>query len=283
MGKTERQSESAIQFAKGYAKAYPPYIEYTLEPKGTTIIAQSNEKFRSSREELFTDYLTSNGKRKEATQGLFAEQIVRLALQPTLEETGFQIALAPQSLEHGNDQKGVDLLISDSNNMPYLGIDVKLHHGRSSRKRDGHGWSENLLSPHIYLSLGDWTSTVNGNSNISMKKWLKTVAIPRINDARPIPEIKSLRSFLVERIERSLNGYHDKLLDPEDFFDNSVIPEDKNEREILTEKLGVMHSLFTDLRISLPPYQKYDFSSSEQNIKSNPSEEIIFSLAADDD
>jgi hypothetical protein len=50
------------------------------------------------------------------------------------------------------------------------------------------------------------------------------------------------------RIERSLNGYVEKVREYEEFDNLMGIPSTNESLEILIEKLAVMHCLFVELR-----------------------------------
>jgi hypothetical protein len=193
--------------------------------------------------------LAGNAAYHEYAQSLAFEHFVNLALRLPLEGSGFLVQLTPQSLEESTDsQKGVDLLIRDEAKLVYLGIDVKLRRGRSRLQRDGFGWNTRLLSPYIYLSLGDFVANTREGTQISVRQWLHQFAIPHINSTGKIPHWDQFRGYLLARIERSLNGYVEKVREYEEFDNLMGIPSTNESLEILIEKLAVMHCLFVELR-----------------------------------
>lgn len=185
----------------------------------------------------------------EYAQSVAFEHFVNLALRLPFTGTGFVVELCPQSLEMSSrEQKGVDLLVMDYEHYVYLGIDVKLRRGRSNLQRDGFGWNQRLLSPYIYLSLGDFVANTREGTQISVRQWLHDYAIPSIGSNGKIPHWDQFRAYLLARIERSLEGYTEKVRELEEFDNLLGIPASPQSLEILVEKLAIMHSVFVELR-----------------------------------
>jgi len=86
-------------------------------------------------------------------EGLFAENIVRISLQSSLEDTGFSAILAPQTLERSSKHhQGVDLVIADPTNTLWLGIDAKLREGARHMSEMGTDGIQKFLR-HIFIFL----------------------------------------------------------------------------------------------------------------------------------
>lgn len=236
------------RFAKYYKDSYPPQINLKTS-YNTKHIATSNHKFRTSRHELMYGMLNGETRHEVMTQGLLAEQMVHLALRPLLQDAGFFPSLAPQSLEHGKGQKGIDMLIRDNRNTPYLGIDVKLRQGQSELGRDGFGWDSKLQTPFVFLSLGNWYPSMRDAEDVTVKDWLSKYSIPGIQRTGKIPRLDELRGYLLGRLERTLNGAHVAIREPEVFPRTcATLPDNIKDLKKMREKVGVMHHLFTALQ-----------------------------------
>jgi hypothetical protein len=245
----ERQISSSASFVDGYTRSYPSSVSFVTDTHGNTVDAYSSRDFQTSRAKLLTSVFEGKPRHEVMSHVLIAERIVALSLQPVFEDAGFRAVLAPQTLERGGEQKGVDLIVSDPDNMTYLGIDVKLRSGTSPYNRDGYGWSPSLKSPYIYLSLGNWSTEMREKEEVTVKDWLADFAIPKIQQTGKIPKLHALRQYLIGRMERSLSGYRERLLEPNEGYLCFGLPKSKEDREILEEKVGIMHSLFADLQI----------------------------------
>ncbi len=90
--------EALTPFARNYTQGYPRNITY---PLGTeqVVIATSTPKFVDSRGDLVHRLITGTPKLPEFTTALVTEQLLRLTLQPVLLPHGFNVEMAPQSLE----------------------------------------------------------------------------------------------------------------------------------------------------------------------------------------
>jgi len=249
-----------LPFVIRYLQEFPSTVQIAINPEGETVNAETNSNFLNSRQRLITslfEYHSASPKSDKPpthetfTQAILTEHIVRLAFEPLLEKTGFNSTLAPQTLERSDEQqKGVDLLITDENNLSYLGIDVKLRTSKSRFQRDGFDWNSMLLSPYIYFSLGNWSVDMKEQEDVTIKKWLTEYAIPKIIKTGKIPQINSLRQYMVGRVKRSLEGYQE-MLDEVDIRQVYGVPETEAGREVLALKLEIMHSLFEELEQSL--------------------------------
>lgn len=245
----ERRTFSpAKSFVDHYAKSYPPSSQYLLDSKGTSVNASSDESFRTYRENLLNLYFEGDPKH-DSIVGHFIEPVVCLSLRPYLQEGGFDVVLAPQSLEHGDGQKGVDILITDSEQLVLLGIDVKSKKGRSSRGRDTYGWSPALRSPFVYLSLGNWNPAMQDRRDVSVHDWSRGYVVPNLQKSGQIPNIQDFRQYLLKRLERTVYSFRERMHDPSR-FQQQIVPQTPEEASILEEKLGIVHSLITDVLMS---------------------------------
>lgn len=242
---------SIENFAGSLPDFYPALAHYLVQPDGPELIASNSRAFCLSRFHMLETLLHNLPGHQEMSLALALEYLVHLALRGPLSETGFTLDLSPQSLECSQEgQKGVDLLIADSNQLVYLGIDVKLRVGASAYERDGYGWNARLFSPYIYLSLGNFSVSTRDQQQLSVRDWFRSCAVPHIRGSGKIPHLDQFRSYLISRIERSLNGYLERLREPEMYSNDFGIPTTANEQALLTEKLATMQSLFTDLRLN---------------------------------
>lgn len=246
----EQESLAIARFTAGLNRSYPPIFPYFVLADGPEAVARSSRDFRNSRQELMELLLMGRAIQEELSLSFALEHMVNLALRVPFEETGFTVQLSPQTLERSEPgQKGVDLLICDSENLIYLGIDVKLRAGHSSYQRDGYGWNPGVLSPYIYLALGNFVVNMREQQNISVREWLKRYAIPKIGSTGKIPQLDLFRSYLIGRIERSISGSLERLRDPYNNDERPIgFPRTAQELTIMEEKLSIMQSLFFDLR-----------------------------------
>lgn len=234
-------------FARLYAEAFPPKTAYGIDSKGTVLVGKSSKDFSRSRGHLMHHIISGKEQKTSYPQALLAENVVNLALQPVMGDE-FKASLAPQTIEWDVDGKGVDVLISDPDDYIYLGIDVKMRYGKSPLNRDGYGWSEKLKAPYIYLSLGNWSVDIQERQEVSIRDWLQEYTIPHIQRAKPIPGVVDFRHYLVGRIERSINGYRQRLREADLYEHDFGLPFSAEGAELLEEKLAVMQSLFTELQ-----------------------------------
>jgi hypothetical protein len=234
-------------FVSRYQKEYSPVLSFVTDRSGRTIEGTSNNDFRRSRTDLMSDYLNNKPKHHEMTQSLLSEELVLISIAPFLAQKNFITYLAPQNLESGGNQKGLDIIIADKNNVAYLGIDVKLKIGRSSLQRDGFGWSPNLQSPYIYLKLGNWSLNTREEAGVRVRDWINTYTVPRIIESGKIPRIFEMRQYLFGRINRSLSGYSDLFNNPKDRYAEVNIPKNIDEQNLLKEKLESINKAFSEL------------------------------------
>lgn len=245
---SERAGLRIDTFTQSIATAYPPFVSYSIHPEHPQVEAITNPAFRRSREVMATAILSGEAFFKEMAEALVLEHIVNLSLRNPLEDVGFKVDLTPQSLEKSNQgQKGVDLLVCDTEQMVYLGIDVKLRRGKSPYERDGFGWNSNLLSPFIYLSLGNFKVDMWDKDNVGIREWLGKYVIPKVITTGKIPEIDVFRKYLLTRIEKSLTGCVERIREPDLFKHDFGLPKTPREQLILEEKLALMESLFQGL------------------------------------
>ena len=112
--------------------------------------------------------------------------------------------MAPQSLEHGVGQRGVDLLILNREHKIMLGIDVKLKTSNLKYNRNGGRWLNNLKAPFINLTLGNWPVKAKDPQINNIKNWLNYSVLSNIPENGKIPQLNDFRSFVVTRINNSL-------------------------------------------------------------------------------
>lgn len=229
--------------------AFPPTAQYLVDTNGNYLNANSNEEFRNNRKKQMNLYIDGNPKH-ESIRGLFVEPLVCFSLRPYLQQAGFDIILAPQSLEHGIEQKGVDLLIVDPDQYVYLGIDVKTRKDRSSKGRDRYGWSSKLKSPYIFLSLGNWDVELRENKKITVPRWTREMVVPNIQKTGKIPRINNFKDYIVSKAENTVYSFRNRLDDRKRYYGGSL-PQNREERTMLEEKLGIIHSLLTDISLSV--------------------------------
>lgn len=245
---SQRIEVSEIGLVNRYYMDFPPENRFTTDSSGALIIGTSNKNFISSRVSLVSDHILGiKDNRYEMSQAYLAEELVRVALKNPLEERGFFLHLAPQNIESGVDKKGVDFLITDSSQMIYLGIDLKLKKGRSRFNRDGSGWCPNLQSPFIYLKMGNWSLETRENPDVNIRQWIQEYTRPKLKTTGKIPRVYELRQYIVPRVIRTLSGYIEALNKPEDKFYKLYTPEDRQSLIILKNKLSTVNSLFSSI------------------------------------
>jgi len=247
-------------FLDSILAAFPAEQLYQMYPDPFTAIApvaaSSSHKFRMARRNLMDQLLTGNPIQRETSEAYAIELITCLALQNALRVAGFVVQLSPQSVEMSTKkQKGVDLIISDLDDTMYLGIDIKFRRGRSPWNRDGYGWNAQQLTPYLYLSLGDFRLQMDDFAELAVRDWLRSVAVPGLNDSKQIPGWRNYSFFVIDRIEKSLFGAL-KRLESSLQGDSSApmygFPADNLEQEIFLEKIAIMQSLFVELKLNQP-------------------------------
>ena len=244
---SQRIEVSPIGLVNRYHQDFPSQVNFKTDQSGTLIEGRSSQNFTNSRVNLIDCYISGQRPKTEMPQALLAEELVRIAVKNPLEERGFFLHLAPQNFESGKNQKGVDLIIVDNNDMICLGVDLKLKKGRSRFNRDGFGWSPKLHSPYIYLTMGNWSLETREESHVSIRKWISEYTCPKLRTSGKIPHIQELRRYIITRIEKSLSGYIEMLKEPIGEFANITIPESQGEVSILEDKLFTLHLLFSSL------------------------------------
>jgi hypothetical protein len=243
-------SLSARAYVASYVDSYPSKASFRLSPQDDPHEVSTSFNFRHSRELIMCGLLAGNARPESMFTAYMSEQLVRLGLEPLLKDSGFYVSLAPQAFEHGNCQKGVDLIISDEDKVVYLGIDVKLREKRRYPESDGYGFCQPLCCPYIYLSLGNWRADMKEDPEVSILKWISNYTIPKINRTGKIPRLDNFRSYLVKRIEKSLDGYCNRLEKGETYPRQDYLSSHFDDLNILIDKLYIMHTLFMDLSFS---------------------------------
>lgn len=244
---SSRVEFSNINLVNRYYQDFPPQINFSSDSQGTPIEGFSSSKFTSSRVALIDNYLSQNNPKKEMSQALLVEEFSNLALEKLLKEKGFSSHLAPQNLESGQNQKGVDLIIQDSQKMLCLGIDLKLKKSKSLLKRDGYGWSPNTKSPYIYLKMGDCFMKTKEESSVNLRDWIQDYTLSKITSTGKIPHLDQFRKYIICRIERTLFSYIQTIKEPSNFIAQKTIPKDHQDQLLLEEKLFKTHALFSSL------------------------------------
>ena len=243
----ERIGISKIGLVNRYHQDFSSQINFTKDRFGTLVECTSSQNFTNSRVSLMDGYLSGKYQKTEMPQALLAEELVSLALKKPLEERGFSSYLAPQNLESGENQKGVDLIITDADHMICLGVDLKLKKGKSKIERDGYGWCQNIQSPFIYLKMGNWSLETREESTVDIRQWISEYTRPKLKTTGKIPRVNELREYIFPRIERTISSYIEILKEPEGKFADVTIPKNMAELNALEDKLFMMHSLFSSI------------------------------------
>jgi hypothetical protein len=246
---SQRIEVSSIGLVNEYYKGLLPQIFYTrIDSQNQIIEGRSSGNFINSRTALLDEFINiDKSKHHEMSQTYLAEQLVRIAIKNPLEERGFFMDIAPQNLEHGDNQKGVDLIVVDSNKMICLGIDLKFKKRVTRLDRDGFGWCQNTLSPFIYLKMGNWSLDTREESGIGIRRWIQEYTSPKLKTTGKIPRVFELRQYVIPRIIRTLEGYIDVINDPSDRLYNTCTPKDNQSFELLKSKLLTIHSVFLSI------------------------------------
>lgn len=246
---SQRIEVSRIGLVNEYHKGLLPQSFYTSDgTQNQTIEGRSSGNFIKSRTALLDDFLNiDKSKHYEMSQSYLAEQLVRIAIKNPLEERGFFMDIAPQNLEHGTGQKGVDLLVVDANKMICLGIDLKLKKRRLKSEHDGFGWCQNTLSPFIYLKMGNWSLETREESGVDIRHWIQEYTSPKLKTTGKIPRVYELRQYIIPRITKTIEKYIESLNGSEKDFYKNCIPENQQTLELLKSKLFRLWSVFSDI------------------------------------
>lgn len=172
--------------------------------------------------------------------------MVALSLEPLLSPYHYSIDLAPQSIEHGKGQRGVDLLILNPHRHIMMGIDVKLKANKSSNNQNGGAWLPHLQTPFINLTLGNWQVSSKDPQVKSIKDWMVKCVIPNVPNSGKIPQLNSLRSFIVPRLINSLDSQlrNSHKSRPSRFV---KLPETRQQMIIYRQKLTGLINLFNQI------------------------------------
>ncbi|MCL4384587.1 hypothetical protein M1116_03980 [Patescibacteria group bacterium] len=228
------------RFVERYRAAYslqPTYYLLGHEP----LPATSSVNFCRSRTALLDALLTTQPDTITFPHALLAEYVTALSLEPLLTPWDHRVDLAPQSLEHGRGQRGVDLLIRNAEDKIMLGIDVKLKSNRSRHNQNGGAWLDNLKAPYINLTLGNWEVVTREGAGV--KGWLINCVLPNVPESGKIPHLDELRAFLVPRIKNSLVSQLEisRSGHPHPWYH---LPESRQERIVYRQKLEGMIEIF---------------------------------------
>ena len=235
-------------FTEKYSASTPPRVEYRRLNDNLT--AESSTTFRESRGKLMTNLLENKPEEITMSHALLSEFVVVLALDPLVRQRGYRVDLAPQTLEHGNKQKGVDVLVVGRSEKIMMGIDVKLRKKTPDRGRNGGGWQDNISAPAINLNLGNWDVETKDESVDGVKVWLTRGVLPNVVEGGKIPGMNSLRAYLVPRIRRSLENQLERMENklPNCRTDSRM---DRQSQVACKQKLRGLIELFTNAEESL--------------------------------
>lgn len=216
-------------------------------PHNRLLEAASSYNYRFSHSTCVNSLFLQHFETTDFPHSLLAEYVVALSLEPLLSPYRYSIDIAPQSIDHGqNGQRGVDLLILNPYRHIMMGIDVKLRASKSSLNQNGGSWLPHLESPFINLTLGNWSVTSKDPQVKSVKDWILNCVVPNVPNSGKIPQINSLRSFLIPRLINSLNSQlqisHEP--DPSPFI---KLPETRQQMSIYRQKLTGLISLFNQI------------------------------------
>lgn len=127
-----------------------------------------------------------------------------------------------------------------------LGIDVKLGANKSTKNQNGGSWLPHLQAPFINLTLGNWQVSTKDPQVKSVKDWLVKCVIPNVPSSGKIPQLDSLRAFLVPRLINSLDSQLQNSRDPNPSF-FVILPETRRQMRIYRHKLSGLIDLFTQI------------------------------------
>lgn len=223
------------KFIRKYSDSYPKTNTYYLLNQDP-LCATCTHDFQRSRPHLLIAHLQGEAGHFEYTQALLSEFVTLLALEKPLAQHHHHIDLAAQSLEHGQNQRGVDILITNSHQKIMLGIDIKLGESSSPLNQNGGHWLDNLKAPFINLTLGNWRPDI--------KDWLEDSVKPNVKKSGSIPDVPQLRTFLISRIKNSLLSQQTMLVD---HSPRLFIPETRKDCQVYRQKLEGMIEVFTKL------------------------------------
>lgn len=242
----EEQPSFLSRFVDRYSRAISPRSEYKLYVDNR-VQASSSSGFRNSRAALIDDLIDQSPSRITYSHALLSEQIVNLALQPLVCRYGYCAELSPQSLEHGNGQKGVDLLILDRRHKIMLGVDVKLGATSPELLHNGGGWLDNLKSPYVNLTLGNWQVKAKDPQIVNVKDWLSHSVIENISRSGQIPQLSEFRQFVCLRLHASLVNLLNRTEHPYHGIPDDDIPTNRVDYHVFINKLNKTIELFQRL------------------------------------
>lgn len=127
-----------------------------------------------------------------------------------------------------------------------MGIDVKLRANKSSKNQNGGFWLPHLQTPFINLTLGNWQVSSKDPQVQSIKDWILKCVVPNIPNNGKIPQLNSLRSFLIPRLINSLDSQlqNSYKLNPSQFI---KLPETRQQMIIYRQKLKGLINLFNQI------------------------------------
>lgn len=233
---------SHLRFVQKYKEAYSPrQIYYLLNHD--ELLGTNSRNFRQSRAELLDNLLTRGVKVKSFSPSYLAEYVTALSLDTLVSPFGYRIDMAPQSVEHGSGQRGVDLILRNTFGKIMLGIDIKLGCNRSSLNQNGGEWLDNLKAPFINLTLGNWKIKAREPEVVTAKDWLLRCVLPNVPGSGKIPYLDDLRRFLVPRIKNSVVSQWEGSRNSAAIA-RFHVPESRQDRLVYQQKLEGVRELF---------------------------------------
>lgn len=233
------------RFTMRYVASYPKEIEYRR--LNDNFCVRSSRDFQLGRARMMRDLLAKQKEEIGMPHALLSEFVLGLAVGPLISPFGYKVELAAQSIESGGvSQKGIDLLVVDSQKRIMMGIDVKLSEKRFEFNRNGGAWLDNLTAPYINLTLGNWNVTAKDKSVDNVKTWIIKCVLPNIIDGGKIPGLNSLRTFVVTRIKNSLE-YQRERIDNNQSVTLNGLPWDRQRKIACRQKLNGLINMFGEI------------------------------------